>query len=474
MARILEGLEGVLCHMDDVLIYGCTEEKHSQRLRKDTIVSADASAYGLGALLRQQQSDGKLKVTAYASRTLTETERRYAQIEKEALAAVWACEKFRDYLIGTRFTLETDHKPLVTLFSTKSLDDLTPRLQRLQCGDLDEEVQAYIQCVTANLPATAPTLDWIKEQQTADPTCQQLVCLTKHDWPSKRDTPHDLKQFWDHRHQLSISGKILMYGSRIVIPQSTRNTILQMLHQGHFGIVKCQLRARDSVWWPGINADIEQMVKDCNMCAQHRINRKMPLMPTSFPQRPWEKVAMDLFCLNGQWWSIVTDYYSRYPEIARLSSLSAATVVNNYKSIFARHGIPNEVISDNRPQFAGAESSEFRKFAEEFKFKHTTSSPRYPQSNGMAEAAVKIIKGSMKKTGDPYETLLSYRSTLLKNGYSPAELLMGRRLRTTLSTAEEMLLPKKVDHEAVKKCEELLKKRQKQQFDRHYRRSTSL
>ncbi|XP_064467881.1 uncharacterized protein K02A2.6-like [Ornithodoros turicata] len=215
------------------------------------------------------------------------------------------------------------------------------------------------------------------------------------------------------------------------------------------------------------NSDV-YLVKDCNMCAQHRINRKMPLMPTSFPQRPWEKLAMDLFCLNGQWWLIVTDYYSRYPEIARLSSLSAATVVNHCKSIFARLGIPNEVISDNGPQFAGAESSEFRKFPEEFKFKHTTSSPRYPQSNGMAEAAVKIIKGSMKKTGDPYETLLSYRSTPLKNGYSPVELLMGRRLRTTLPVAEEMLLPKKVDHEVVKKCEELLKKRQKQQFDRHY------
>lgn len=623
MTRILEGLEGVLCHMDDILIYGSTEEEHSRRLRavlqrlakarltlnsekcvfrtasitylghkiaedgirpddsilesvqqmpppknkrelrrilgmatylarfvphladilqpltsmlstkndfvwdraqqhafqqwkdilstrpvlaifdptKDTFVSADASAYGLGAVLRQMQSDGTLKVIAYASRTLTDTERRYAQIEKEALAAVWACEKFRDYLIGTKFTLETDHKPLVTLFSTKSLDDLTPRVQRLrmrimrfsydivhvpgkellaadtlsrapltttESGDLEQEVQAYIQSITSAIPATAPALDSIKAQQAADPVCQQLHRFTERDWPSKRDTPPEIKPFWDHRHRISASSNLLMCGSRIIIPHALRNTILQTLHEGHFGIEKCQLRARDSVWWPGINDDIEQMVKNCTVCAQHRNNRKMPLIPATLPDRPWQKVAMDLFCLKGQWWLVLTDYYSRYPEIARLSSLSSAAVVNHCKSIFARHGIPDEVISDNGPQFSGSEASEFRKFAEEYKFKHTTSSPRYPQSNGLAEAAVKIIKGSMKKTEDPYETLIVYRSTPLKNGYSPAELLMGRRLRTTLPISEEMLRPKGVDHATLKKREAMLKMQQKQQFDKHH------
>ena len=96
-----------------------------------TTVTADASSYRLGAVLTQKQSDGSWRPVAYASRALTNTEVRYAQIEKESLAAMWACEqRFSDYLIGKQFCLETDHKPLVTLLGTKNLDELPARVQR--------------------------------------------------------------------------------------------------------------------------------------------------------------------------------------------------------------------------------------------------------------------------------------------------------------------------------------------------------
>ena len=91
---------------------------------RETVVSADASCYGLGATLIQKQPDGAMKPVAYISRSLTPTEQRYAQIEKEALTFTWACERFSDYLIGLKFSIETDHKPLVPLFSTKNLDEL--------------------------------------------------------------------------------------------------------------------------------------------------------------------------------------------------------------------------------------------------------------------------------------------------------------------------------------------------------------
>ncbi|GBM88811.1 Retrovirus-related Pol polyprotein from transposon 17.6 [Araneus ventricosus] len=100
--------------------------------RKEITVTTDASSYGLGATICQKQADGRRSVIAYASRTLSPTESRYAQIEKEALAVVWGCEKFRDYLTGMHFKIETDHKPLIPIFSKKNLDDLSPRLQRIK------------------------------------------------------------------------------------------------------------------------------------------------------------------------------------------------------------------------------------------------------------------------------------------------------------------------------------------------------
>lgn len=177
---------------------------------------------------------------------------------------------------------------------------------------------------------------------------------------------------------------------------------------------------------------------------------------------------MDLFFIHGKWWLVVVDYYSRYPEIARLESLTAACVIMHCKSIFARHGIPEVVVSDNGPQFAGTTGSAFTKFSQTYGFKHITSSPRYAQSNGMAEAAVKIIKRSLSKTEDPYETLMIYRSTPLPNGYSPTELLMGRRMRTTVPIATQLLEPKLPDQKELRRYEQENRNRQKQYFDRRH------
>ena len=97
---------------------------------KPTRVSADACTFGLGSVLLQKDEEG-WKPVFYASRSLTETEQRYAQIEKEALAMTWACERFEDFLVGLKtFTIETDHKPLLSLMKSKALDLLTPRIQR--------------------------------------------------------------------------------------------------------------------------------------------------------------------------------------------------------------------------------------------------------------------------------------------------------------------------------------------------------
>ena len=120
---------------------------------------------------------------------------------------------------------------------------------------------------------------------------------------------------------------------------------------------------------------------------------------------------------------LIIDYYSRYIETAKLSSESSSEVIRHTKSILARHGIPKQMISNNGPQYS---SLEFKKFAEEYGFLHTISSPKFPQSNGEAERAVKTVKALLKKSEDLYLAMLIYQSTPLQNGFSPSELLMNR------------------------------------------------
>ncbi|GFO47143.1 Pol polyprotein [Plakobranchus ocellatus] len=215
-----------------------------------------------------------------------------------------------------------------------------------------------------------------------------------------------------------------------------RLDMLNKLHESHLGVTKCRALAETSVWWPNISSQIEDMVRQCNVCAKLRPNVKEPLLPSSFPEHPWSRVAMDLFDLHGKTYLLLVDYHSRWPEIRLLDRLSSAAVIARLKSIFATHGIPDVLVSDNGPQFA---STEFRKFTEEFCFTHTTSSPRYPQANGEAERAVQTIKNLLRKASDPYVTLLSYRATPLRNGYAPSELLMGRRLNTKLPSTRTSL-----------------------------------
>ena len=122
----------------------------------ETTVAADASSYGLGAVLRQKQADGTTRPVAYVSRSMSPTEARYAQIEKEALALTWACERFSDYLIGLRFCIETDHKPLVPLFSQKQLDEMPIRIQRFRMRMMRFSFSPGKELATADALSRAP------------------------------------------------------------------------------------------------------------------------------------------------------------------------------------------------------------------------------------------------------------------------------------------------------------------------------
>ena len=465
----------------------------------ETKLSADASAYGLGAVLLQKFHED-WKPVAYASRSLSETERRYAQIEKEALAITWACDKFTMYLQGKFFSVETDHKPLVPLLSTKHLDTLSPRVLRFRlCLDrfhfsiqhipgkhmytsdtlsraplpnqdgstLAELAELAMDTCISNLPASPTTLGNLEQAQNEDPVCSTVIKYCQDHWPAKKNLNEITLPYWEARGQLTLKGNLLLYDKRIVIPATKQQEILAKIHQGHQGIQRCHLRAKHSVWWPGISAQLEKYIANCPECIKNKMLPKEPLTPTPLPQYPWQRIATDLFHLENKTYLITIDYFSRYPEVISLSFTTSKSVILALKTIFSRHGIPETVVSDNGPQYS---SEEFKQFAQHYNFSHVTSSPHFPQCNGQAERGVNTVKKLLKNAKDPFLSLLSYRATPLPwCKLSPSELLMGRVIRNTVPQITETLIPKWSYLEKFPKDNSNFKQKQKTDFDKRHR-----
>ena len=309
-----------------------------------TTVSADASSYGLGAVLLQEV-EIEWKPVAYASRSMTDTERRYTQIEKEALAIPWACEKFSDYILGKVVSLETDYKPLVPLLGTKQLDSLPPRVLRFRLRldrfdytmhhvpgkqlytadtlshaplpstnhdtNLGEVAELLMETHIAHLPAIGERLGTYRIAQTSDPVCSLLVQYCREGWSDKNSLDPALKSYWEVRGELTLGEDLLLCGGRIAVPESLQKETLRKLHQGHQGIQRCRLRAQSSVWWPGVSKQIADLIKRCPECSRNTTPNKEPLMPTPLPDYPWQKVSSDLFVLKGVTYVVVVDYFSR-------------------------------------------------------------------------------------------------------------------------------------------------------------------
>ena len=199
------------------------------------------------------------------------------------------------------------------------------------------------------------------------------------------------------------------------------------------------------------------MITDCEVCQKEKPNPVEPMIPSGTPPYPFHTVGTDLFEFKGNQYLLLVDYLSRYPEIPLLESATSESVIGHLKSIFPRYRIPVVVRSDNGPQFASKA------------FQHITSSPKYPQSNGEAERMVKTIKEMLKKAEDPYLALLSYRSTPLAQGFSPAQIMMGRRLRSNVPTIQSSLPPEAIPLEKLRDKDEHVRAKQKEDFDRRHR-----
>lgn len=440
-------------------------------IMRPTAMSADASSYGLGAVLLQLHRE-EWKLIAYCSRRLSEAETRYAQIEKECLAGMWACEKFDKYLCGLdEFRRETDHIPLVPLINNQSLDNIPLRCQRLlmrlmsykpvaeyvpgktltkvdalswspqtyikEVTDTHSDEECYVATVIQGIPASPSRMESINMATAADCKLQSVFKHVRRGWPEySGNVSQKVRAYMKVKNELSEVDGLLICGSRIIIPQSLRADILKRIHDGHQGLTKCRDRAKSSVWWPGLSAELKHTVMSCHTCQeQKQAQQKEPLISTPLPDRPWKRIALDLCEHNKSNYLVISDYYSQFLEVLHLPSTTSTQIIQRLKTTFARFGIPDEVVSDNGPQFC---SVEFQELGRQLDFRHITSSP-HPQGNGHAERAVQTAKRILRQE-DPLIALMCYRSTPCTTmGVSPAELLMGRKIRTTLPTLEKNL-----------------------------------
>lgn len=477
-------------------IWGPTEEKAFQKLKQlllsDQVlthynpalpvgIACDASSVGIGATLFHRYPDGSERPIANISKTLSQSQRNYSQIQKEALSIVFATKKFFQYLFGQRFILITDHKPLLAIYGPRKASsglvanrlarwamflnqfdfeieyrktkdhqnaDALSRLPQGEDETFDEEESAddadivcAISTLTSQMQAPDPAV--LQRETTRDPVLSKVIRFTREGWPRKTEE-NDSEKFRKLVDSLTILHGCLLYGTRVVIPLSLRPQVLKLLHEGHFGIQRMKQLARTAVYWPNIDDDITNMCKSCTACAEHQ-NRpsKAPVHPWMVPEKPWSRLHLD-HAVNfmGFNWLVLVDAYSKYPCIHPTQSISTKSTIDLLEQDFSHFGYPHTIVTDNAPCFT---SEEFKQYCKDRGIIHLTGAPYHPSTNGAAERLVQTFKKALRKSTQlPKRALLEflqqYRRTPSSSGLSPSEMLNNRQIRTKI----DALLPSPV------------------------------
>ena len=452
-------------------------------LDRKTALHVDASRInGLGYVLLQEHS-GVWKLIQCGSRFISDTERRYAMIEIEMLGIAWAVTKCKMYLQGLpSFVVVCDHKPLLPILNGQTMDAIqNPRLQRLKgklagfnfTAEWKKGKTHLIPDSLSRAPVSDPEendllaeedvdgstrqifqLNELDEigQELQDPTLTSITDLARTDNeyqalkksveegfpPCKRSLQNDLLPYWSVKNDLTLEGSLILKGCQLVIPKAARKAVLNKLHASHQGIEKTKRRARQTVYWPGINSDIKSTIEACNLCQEARPSLpKEPMIYEPVPDRPFVDVSMDLFTAGGENFMVYIDRLSGWPVVCHFGSRcpNSRILITSLRRIFADTGVPIRVRCDGGPQFA---SFEFKQFLNRWGITMSPSSPYFPQSNGHAEAGVKAMKSLITKCmrGGTLEEeaynagLLEFRNTPTANGRSPSQVLFGHPLRS--------------------------------------------
>jgi hypothetical protein len=414
----------------------------------------DASQYAIAAVLMQGEHP-----VLYISKTLSDSESKWSNIEREAYAIVWSVTRLKQFLLGAKFTLQTDHKPLTFLFSPKVPlpKNVSARIGRwaIQLMAYDFEIKhlpgsqmAHADALS-RLPQTdgevvfnvdqpdipyvkLPIIEKVIQSVKLNQHAQRVIRMVQSgDW-SKRcrvDMP-----FYNAREALTIENNLLYNGLRLFVPHDLRCLVLDISHDTHMGVQQQYKKLASDYWWPNMHNDVDRFVHRCGTCAKSRA-----VKPTSTANWPtsgaWERLHLD--------WAdvptkgnvlIIVDAGTNYIDAIPCSNRTSVMVQKCLARLFGLFGLPRTVVADNAKEFL-----KLRLWLEKMGVNVLYSPTYHPQSNGQAERAVGTIKKALRlwnsECGDWYlylqKILLNHRSSTGAINNSPGELLLQRKMRTS-------------------------------------------
>ena len=435
---------------------------------RPVVLACDASPTGLGVVLSQMTPQGERPVAFY-SRSLNQTEQRYSQTDKEALAVISGVKKFNYYLAGRKFVIRTDHKPLLGLIGErKPLPTMaSPRMVRwaLLLGAYDYQLThvpgsqqghcdglsrlplprtgtepptpAKVVHLLQFLDSSPVTAAQVRQWTARDPTLAAVLRYTQTGWPRGGGSlPPEYRPYEQRVGELSCQEGCLMWGGRVVVPPQGRAKVLQLLHAGHQGKCRTKSFARAYVWWPHMDTDITKLVSQCQRCNEMKNQSHVPVHPWEWPKGPYERIHLD-YCgpMDGHMFLVVVDAFSKWVDIYPTTVATTATTLDKLRTAFAAWGLPRVLCTDNAACFT---SPAFEQFCTANGIEHVTSPPLSPKSNGLAERYVQTFKNKYRSLQGAVTTkvdqfLFQYRNAPhTTTQRTPAELFLARPMRTHL------------------------------------------
>ncbi|XP_059223944.1 uncharacterized protein K02A2.6-like [Stomoxys calcitrans] len=449
----------------------------------EIILTTDASSNAVSGIL-SHIIDISLRPIAFVSMSLSKSEKGYSTLEKEALGIIFSVCKLRQYLLGNKFTLRTDHRPLTTIFGeNKSLPMMaSARIQRwaviLSAFNYSIEYVKGTQneadglsripqfsgtsetngCNFINLIETWNEMELnfkdIARETGRDPILSMVREAVLNGTLNNLDE-NEYTHYRSKLNELHVEYECVLWGHRVVIPNKVQSHVLNLLHRSHLGIVKTKGLARSYVWWPGIDKEIERLLGSCKFCQESLSSPERSLLiPWQPTDHVWSRIHLDYAGpINGYYILIIIDSYSKFVEVFPTKSITSHFTETKIRELFCRYGLVDIVVTDNGRQFT---CETFREFLKVNGVRHVLTPPGHPATNGQAEITVKTIKKSLIATlkSNPrleFETVLNrclidYRNSKHSTtGESPAKLFFGRSLRTRLSllkppTTKEIIL----------------------------------